>query len=436
MLRLRLTLISASMMIALGVLTINSIAQPPGRGGGGGRGGFGGGPGGFGGGPGGFGGGPGGGSLLGVALIPAVQEELKLKEPQKVKLTALNEKSKSARDQANQARQKLMQEAGIQWGGPGGPGGPGQNNGNNQNQNGGRGRRGQQNAQGGNDQAAGGQGGQGAQGGQGGRGGRGNRPQFTEEQQAAMQEIMSNVQAEMERINTTTETTLAKILDKAQYNRLKQVKLQLDGPTALLRDDMVEKLNISEEQVEQIRTLMTERRDLQRDARKAQGEIFQAFRDANPQPEQDQAQAQNGNNGNQRRGPRFDPEQMKKFMEQPDVKAKMDEVRDKESSIEKQFAASVIKVLYPRQQKAYEKMLGDPFDRSKIGGPAGWGFPGGRNRNQDATKKGTGANTAAAAKPATDDSDTPPTAATTTAPAKAKRKSLRELRGASPSSPE
>ncbi len=54
MLRIRFTLISALMLIALGLLTLNSIAQPPG-GGGGGRGGFqkGGGPGGFGGGPGG-----------------------------------------------------------------------------------------------------------------------------------------------------------------------------------------------------------------------------------------------------------------------------------------------------------------------------------------------------------------------------------------------
>ncbi len=91
--RVRITLISAAMMASLAVLTVDAMAQP---GGGGGRGGFGGGPGGFGGGP----GGP-GGSVLNLASNPAVQEELKLKDPQKVKVKSLvdtyNERQRAIR---------------------------------------------------------------------------------------------------------------------------------------------------------------------------------------------------------------------------------------------------------------------------------------------------------------------------------------------------
>ena len=132
MLRIRFTLISASMLIAMGLLTLNSIAQPPGGrggGGGGGRGGFqkGGGPGGFGGGP--------GGEILRLVSNPAVQEDLKLKDKQKTAIKSLQEKVKSASDKLNQQRQEFFKEAGINFGfgpggggpGGGGPGGPGQN---------------------------------------------------------------------------------------------------------------------------------------------------------------------------------------------------------------------------------------------------------------------------------------------------------------------
>src|ERR1700733_10174040 len=89
--RLRLTFMTAAMLLALAALTLNSLAQPPGGGGGGGgggRGGFGGGRGGFGGPGGGFG----GGSLLELASNAAVQEDLKLKDTQKAKIKNLSDK--------------------------------------------------------------------------------------------------------------------------------------------------------------------------------------------------------------------------------------------------------------------------------------------------------------------------------------------------------
>jgi len=73
---------------------------------------------------------------------------------------------------------------------------------------------------------------------------------MTEEQRAAMDEIRTSMRARMTRsIRHGIES--CQDPQRSQANRLKQVKLQLDGPTALVREDMIEKLNLSEEQVEQ-----------------------------------------------------------------------------------------------------------------------------------------------------------------------------------------
>ena len=424
--RIRFTLISASMLIALGVLTLNSIAQPPAGGGGGGRGGFqkGGGPGGFGG-P----GGP-GGEILRLVSNPAVQEDLKLKDKQKTAIKSLTEKVKGASDQLNQQRQEFFKAAGINFGpggGGGGPGGGGQNgNGNAQGaQNGGgRRQRGQQNA----DPNA-------AQGAPNQQGGRGNRPQFTEEQQEQMQMFRMSEQE----LTTNAESSLSKILDKAQVTRVKQIQLQLAGPNALLRDEMIERLNMTEEQLEQLRELRNEERQLSGEVRKSQGAFF---RNLMPPPADNGQTADNGQNGNQRRGGRggFNPEAMKKAMEDPDNQKQMEQFREEQTKVETQFAAAVYnKVLDKRQRALYKKLLGPPFDRTKMGGGGpGWGGgPGGRFGGGNpavAKKDGSPASTTTSAK--TDTEDSASAAKTDTVTAKPKRKSLRDLRGSSSATPD
>ena len=142
MTRLRITMFTAALCAALLVLLTETRAQQgqgqggggqrgggaPGGGGGGGRGGFGGfggGPGGgFGGGFGGFGGGPGGGSLFDTNLVrnEEVQKDLKLTEPQKVKLEALRKDV----DDKNQAfRDSMRNNQQNNGGGNGGGGGGG-----------------------------------------------------------------------------------------------------------------------------------------------------------------------------------------------------------------------------------------------------------------------------------------------------------------------
>ncbi len=231
-------------------------------------------------------------------------------------------------------------------------------------------------------------------------------------------------------LTQNAEAAVAKILDKAQVARVRQIQLQLRGPDALTRPDMIEKLNMTDEQVEQIRELSNEQRQANRAVQKSQGEFFRKMM---PPPADGGQNAANGQNGNRRggRGGGFDPEAMKKAMEDPANQKQMEEFREERSKIESQFSATVYnKVLYPRQRTTYKKMLGAPFDQSKMrgggGGGAGWFIPGGRN-GAVAKKNGTPGTASTSAKSDGDESTSTPAPAT----AKPKRPSLRDLRGSS-----
>jgi hypothetical protein len=451
--RLRVTFTTAALLLALAALTLNSLAQPPGRGGGaggggGGRGGRGGGPGGGFGGPGGPGGGfggPGGGSLLQLASNSAVQADMKVTEKQKTQIKSLNDKYNAR-----------MQEF---WGQMGGPGGRGQGGGGPQGQGQGRGRNGNGgNGQNGQGQVGNGQGGNGGGGG-GNRGNRGNRNQNGQgipedpevaQQRAEQREMMREAMAELRQ---SAETSLGRILEKGQATRLKQIQLQLEGPTVVLREDMMEKLGIDEAQVEMIREIQGENRNLQRETRRSRGDIMKtAFAKMNPAPRNngqdggDGAIGGGGNNGNGNNGRNgggrggrgnFDPEAMRKVMEAPEIKAQMDQIQSQEQKLATQFSAAVNKVLSPRQKAMFKKMLGPPFDRAQMGGGGPWGGRGGfgPGGNQAATKGAAAAK--AKASDDNDDDETPKAKAATAAPAKAKattpkRKSLREQRGEAP----
>jgi hypothetical protein len=460
--RLRLTFMTAAMLLALAALTLNSLAQPPGRGGGGGgggRGGFGGGPGGGFGGPGGGFGGFGGGSLLQLASNPGIQEELKLKDKQKAQIKSLNDKYNAQ-----------MQEFRGQFAGPGGPGGPqGKGQGRGGNGNGQNGQNGQGGGGGGG--GFGGGGGQGQDpnaqnGGGGGRGNRGNRNQngqgIPEDPEVVAQrnEQRQMAREAMNELRVAAESSLAKILDRGQVTRLKQISLQLEGTPAVLcqnvahpHGDMIDKLQIDDAQIEMIRESMNENRTAERVTRKSRGEMMKAaFARLNPNGANGaQANAGNGdgggagNNGNGNNGRNgggrggrgnFDPEAMRKVMESPEVKAQMEEIQSQEEKLTAQLTNAIYKIMSPRQRTTFKKMLGAPFDRSAMGGGGPWGGRGGAGRggNNQATAKTT---TTTATD---DDDDDAPKAkpSTVAAPAKAKasasaaaakKKSLREQRG-------
>jgi hypothetical protein len=210
---------------------------------------------------------------------------------------------------------------------------------------------------------------------------------------------------------------------------------------------MVEKLLLDDTQIEMIQGLMDEHRQAQRENFAASRDVFRAAMGNNPNAGQNGGNAGNGGNGAQRKNrPRFDPEAFRKAMENPEVKSKMDEVRAEGERIDNQFAAAVSKLLTPRQRSNYRKMLGAPFDRSKLGGPP-WAQPG-RNAPNAGTAKTANPATKAAPPASASSGQQDEGDSTTAKPAPAaatdeqsprarpKRKSLRELRGIGKSKPD
>jgi Spy/CpxP family protein refolding chaperone len=423
MFRFRHNLIVATIAAAVSILSCHAQAQPPGPDGPDGARGPGG-PGGPGGprGPGGFGG-P--GSILNLAQNPAVQEELKLKDGQKTKIQSLVEA-------VNQRRRQLREQ--MNPGGPQGPGGNGRrdrNNGDAGAQPGGDGATGGQNGGGGGGFGPGGPGGGGfGPGGPGGPGGRRQMDPEMVERFAAMRE------AEME-LTQNSEQTLARILERGQSTRLRQIQLQMEGINALLRPDMIEKLNLDDEQVAHIRELLGQSRQSQFENGRV---FFDMMRSAFP-PNDRQNGGQGGGPGGPGGGPggpggpNFrDPafrEAMSKFMEKPEVKAKMEEMRTQGTKIESRLASAVNRVLGKRQASMYKAMLGAPFDLSQVRPGPGQG-PGNRPGNSNRTDQAKTAGKAMASDPDEDEASTTktaPKAKGSDAVAKPKRKSLRERRG-------
>ncbi len=78
-----------------------------------------------------------------------------------------------------------------------------------------------------------------------------------QEQRAIQQEQRAAMREAMNQLQQVAEQSLVKIIGTPAYGRLKQIQLQLQGPSALLQPEMIEKLNLSEEQVEQLQELMT-----------------------------------------------------------------------------------------------------------------------------------------------------------------------------------
>lgn len=88
-----------------------------------------------------------------------------------------------------------------------------------------------------------------------------------EEQRAEMQQAMREAQQSAER-------SLAKIIGTAAFNRLRQIQYQRQGPSLLLQPEWIEKFNLDEEQVPQIRELLTEGRRAQGQVRRQQFDMM------------------------------------------------------------------------------------------------------------------------------------------------------------------
>ncbi len=469
--RIRITLMTA-LVFALAAVAINSQAQPPPGGQRGGRGQRGGGPGGGPGGPGGWGGPGGPGSnLVALAGNDAVQKELKLTERQKAKVKQISDDQNKKRGEvfqqlrqqtdmakaqaAQQAQAEALQEGQID------PSVDARGSG------AGNALAGALNSRGYQPQVYGGR----VQGGQVDPAVQQQAAQFRGRQaanavQAQGWQMMREATRELQQ---ESEGNLAKVLDKNQVKRLKEIQLQVEGPAAVIREDVAEKLEINEEQHAEIQTILNEANTARRQIMQKNYQLIRSLMPNQPaggnpptadgQPDPNAAAdadadaaataggaqggqagqpGQGGRGGRGGRGgangqnrPRVDPEVMQKIMEQPEAKAKMEETRKEQQQLRDREYAMVYKAMDRRQVSVFKKMLGKPFDvESVMGGGFMRGGPGGRrngaNGNANQTTAAAKADTAKTTPAANADS----IAASTTKPATTpRRQSLRERRG-------
>lgn len=154
----------------------------------------------------------------------------------------------------------------------------------------------------------------------------------------------------------SAERAIGRILSKAQYARLRQIQLQVEGPAALLRPDLQERLNMSEEQVAQLQELFQERRRAERATRDAANARRKAALDRDATLRQLR----------ERNDPAYRAalaEARRKLDRSPEDRKQVEAFRAEDDRIERQFQAVLhAKVLTRRQSLAYKKMLGAPFD--------------------------------------------------------------------------
>jgi hypothetical protein len=230
-------------------------------------------------------------------------------------------------------------------------------------------------------------GGFGQQLGGGGRGGRGNRQPPSPEMMQAMQVFGQQMAA----LRQEQEGLLRKILQQKQWVRLNQIALQQRGMRALADPDIALRLNLNEGQQERIQAILQQERQ-------AQGELFASMR---------------GAFGRGRQNNMTEEEKQAQQAQRDQRRAKQDQLR---ASTDKALGS----VLTKKQGAAFKKMLGEPFDLSKLQAPPWMRGRGGPQGNQPASataKNGSSTTKRAAitksAQQEDEDEDAPP------APAKA-----------------
>ena len=158
---------------------------------------------------------------------------------------------------------------------------------------------------------------------------------------SGMMPDLGELQAQEAALQQEGEAGFAAILTKAeQRRRLNQIALQLQGPLAVARPEIAEKLNLSPGQQADIEALMMERQaglDQLRNERRMAGWMG---RDPNAAPA--------GRDPNASKGPTLD-QKSKKL--QADVRGRIG------------------RILNPKQKENYYKMLGEPFDLASLDDP-------------------------------------------------------------------
>lgn len=200
-------------------------------------------------------------------------------------------------------------------------------------------------------------------------------------------EMRKQMEPIMKKAQDDTDRMYLSILDSKQRKRLEEISLQAEGPTAVIRTEVANKLKMFPAQIEQIKGIIEQGKGSQEKLRQtAMQDGFRSFGNFRDMSDTDRQKAR---------------EEMQKKMEK--MKTDGDQLK---SSTEQLIA----KVLNARQKASFNKMLGEPFDLSKLemnigmfGGRGGQGGPGGQG-GQTRGGRGGDAQTKAGQD---DDGDTP-----------------------------
>lgn len=243
-------------------------------------------------------------------------------------------------------------------------------------------------------------------------GGRGGRGGFDPAMMQKMQQMMATQAQEQK-------SALTKILSKKQMSRLNQIRLQILGPLGVAEQDVAQAMLLTSDQYAQIQQIMqameTQRQEMRRAAfaqmappggfgrggpggpgggpgAAAGGQARQGgpggaapggqagnqTRGARTPTGAPGQAADNADNGGRQRGRGgFDPNS-------PEFKAmqeRMQKMTEDDAALEKKAITAIGRLLTPKQKALFNKMLGEPYDLTKLvdnqRGPGGRGGPGG-----------------------------------------------------------
>jgi hypothetical protein len=214
------------------------------------------------------------------------------------------------------------------------------------------------------------------------------------------------------------ETSLAKILDKKQSARLTQISLQMEGAAALGRADVAEAMYLSDDQILSIQEILKDTQNNRMGYMLKQMVSMRGRRNGPGQPAADAAQTKTARAAAPAKDVAKepvdeDPEAIarRRAADRQRREGELTRFREGFDKIQDESTAKILRLLDRRQIARFEKLLGEPFDASKLsgaGGFGGMGGPGGPRPDAEA------ANPQTPAKPA---------------PAPARSSRLRDLRG-------
>ena len=156
-------------------------------------------------------------------------------------------------------------------------------------------------------------------------------------------------------VRTENEQAIAKVLEPRQRKRLEQIALQIEGPFALAKPEIAARVNLWPEQLEEIQGILGQMKD-------SQSQLWQdqlgRLRAADPGGVPKAA------------GKKEDKSQR----EQRET-AQLDQMSKDSDTVRAGVIRQIGRVLTRRQRAAFEKMLGEPFDLTRLG-PESTSVPG------------------------------------------------------------